>query len=226
MMKVKMTLYVGAALLGLLCSVACSGTATRSGSATNNAQTDSQKNEVIIDSSLSIVEAVGNQDIPENVKAQLCLLDVRYYSLDGKLHQGQLVIHNSLKDDVAGVFDEISGSRFPIAKVIPVSRYNFSDELSMQDNNTSAFNYRTVEGTNVLSNHALGRAIDINPLFNPYIRGEEVDPDGAKYDSEIPGTILRDGVVVRAFKQRGWSWGGDWNSLKDYQHFEKNESQK
>ncbi len=182
-MKVKMTLYIGVALLGLFCSIACSGSATHSGIATDNALTDSQKNEVIIDSSLSIVEAVGNQDIPENVKAQLCLLDVRYYSLDGKLHQGQLIIHNSLKDDVAGVFDEIRASRFPIAKVIPVSRYNFSDELSMQDNNTSGFNYRTVEGTSVLSNHALGRAIDINPLFNPFIRGEEVDPVGAKYDS-------------------------------------------
>jgi hypothetical protein len=176
---------------------------------------------VVIDSALSFEEAIGGQTVPEEVRADLVLVDVRYYSFDGRAHQGQLLIHKDLRREVEEIFVELAKSKFPVAKVIPVSKYGFSDELSMEDNNTSGFNYRAIAGTTKLSNHALGQAVDINPLLNPYIRNGMVEPRGAKYDPNVPGTIVAEGVVVMAFKKRGWSWGGDWNSLKDYQHFEK-----
>lgn len=178
-------------------------------------------NGVLIDSKLSLAEALGEQVIPEHIKKDLSLVDVRYYAFDGKLHQGQIVIHSSLREDVVNIFREIEKDRFPIAKVIPVSRYAFSDDKSMEDNNTSAFNYRTIDGTDKLSNHALGRAIDINPFINPFIKKGKTKPSGAKYDPKVPGTITKDSPLARLFKKQGWQWGGDWKSSKDYQHFEK-----
>ena len=176
---------------------------------------------VIIDSNLSFAEAVGRQKVPAAIKSQLRLVNVRYYSFDGRLHQGQLVIHKSLQANIIGIFQELAELRFPLAKVIPISRYNYSDNASMLDNNTSAFNYRRVAGTRVLSNHATGRAIDINPFLNPLVQRQTIVPAGARYDPQVAGTITRNGAVRRAFKKRGWRWGGDWRSKKDYQHFEK-----
>jgi hypothetical protein len=104
-------------------------------------------------------------------------------------------------------------------------QFEWDDDRSMAANNTSGFNYRpmTGDGTSAtrLSPHALGRAIDINPLLNPYIKGEMIKPDGAVYDPSRPGTITADSFIVKFLKKRGWTWGGDWTSLKDYQHFEK-----
>jgi peptidoglycan LD-endopeptidase CwlK len=181
---------------------------------------------VICDSALTLEEALGTQKIPHEIRVSLALINVSYYSFDGRLHQGQLVIHKDLQADVIEVFRELEQNKFPIAKVIPISKYKFSDQLSMTENNTSAFNYRVIEGTTALSNHALGRAIDINPLLNPYVHNGTVEPPGAKYDPGVPGTIVADGILVKAFKKRGWTWGGEWDSLKDYQHFEKTEPTK
>lgn len=91
----------------------------------------------------------------------------------------------------------------------------------MADNNSSAFNYRTAVGKTNLSRHAFGRAIDINPVQNPYVKGGLVLPPGAVYDTGVRGTLLPDGVVVQAFEKRGWTWGGRWTTLKDWHHFEK-----
>lgn len=177
---------------------------------------------VIIDSALSLEDAIGSGPIPDKIRKDLVLLDVRYYSFDGELHQGQLVIHKSLKEDIAGIFSELEKNKFPIAKAIPVAGYDFPDDGSMIDDNTAAFNYRMAEGSKTRwSNHATGRAIDINPHLNPYRKGGVVKPPGATYDPAAPGTITRDSFIVKAFKKRGWRWGGDWVHLKDYQHFEK-----
>jgi hypothetical protein len=107
--------------------------------------------------------------------------------------------------------------------VNPVAHEKFAwnDDRSMEANNTSGFNYRAITDGKKISNHALGRAIDINPLLNPYIRGEEVRPAGAIYDPTQAGTLVESSTIVRFMKERGWTWGGDWTSLKDYQHFEK-----
>lgn len=177
--------------------------------------------EVIIDSDLSFADALGNQKFPGLIKKQLRLTSVRYYSFDGKLHQGQLVIHKSLQKDIIEIFHELEKKRFPVAKVIPVSKYNYSDDESMSDNNTSAFNYRTIEGERLLSKHAFGKAIDINPFLNPIIRRGIINPKGATYDPKAAGTITKNGIVVQVFKRKGWQWGGVWRTTKDYQHFEK-----
>jgi hypothetical protein len=91
----------------------------------------------------------------------------------------------------------------------------------MLANNTSAFNYRKVTGGKYLSRHAYGFAIDINPVQNPYIKGRIVLPPNAVYDTSKPGTLACDSLVVTTFIRLGWTWGGNWKSLKDYQHFEK-----
>lgn len=175
----------------------------------------------IQDCNYKLEEAFNGSLATNEIKNNLTLVDVYYYSFDEKIHKGQIVIHRLLAKDIIEIFDLILLNKFPIAKVIPIVSYNWSDDLSMNDNNTSCFNYRLVAGTNKISNHAYGLAIDINPKLNPYIKGSSISPEGAKYDSKIPGTILPDSFLVKEFKKRGWTWGGDWTTRKDYQHFEK-----
>ncbi len=176
---------------------------------------------IIIDSEYTFEEAVSGIDIPQKILNDLVLIEVEYYSFDKKLHRGQLLINKNLKDDIEEIFKIIKEIKFPVEKVIPVSHYRWSDEKSMLDNNTSAFNYRTVKGTKVLSAHSTGRAIDINPKLNPQIKRNKVIPEGAKHNPEIDGTITLNSFLTKEFIKRGWQWGGTWRSTKDYQHFEK-----
>ena len=176
---------------------------------------------LIIDSQLTFEEAIEGISIPQSIINNLVLVDVFYYSFDGNLHKGQLLINRAVKNDIIEIFEFIKESRFPIDKVIPIAKYDWSDEASLSDNNTTSFNYRFVSGTRIVSNHAYGYAIDINPVQNPYIKRNKILPLGAVYDPDAPGTITRDSQLVQEFKKRGWSWGGDWRSVKDYQHFEK-----
>ena len=175
----------------------------------------------IKDCDYTLDEALTGVEIPRNIKKDLCIVSVKYYSFDGKLHEGQLVIFKDLKTDIISIFNELEKEKFPVAKIIPVVAYNWSDSASMEDNNTSAFNYRLVKGTDRLSNHALGKAIDINPQLNPQIKKDEVLPVNGSYEPGKPGTITKNSIVVNAFKKKGWVWGGEWESSKDYQHFEK-----
>ncbi len=181
----------------------------------------------IIDSNISLAEALRKEG-PFEFKQRQRLLDVLYYSFDGKIHKGQLVIDERLLGDIREVFRVALENKFPITSVIPISDDRFfkngkwnEDDQSMLANNTSAFNYRVVTGGKSLSRHAYGFAIDINPVQNPYIKGKVVLPPGAVYDTRKPGTLTRDCPVVKAFIRLGWIWGGNWESLKDYQHFEK-----
>ena len=178
-------------------------------------------NKVILDCHYTFEEAVRGRDIPKSILKELELIDVEYFSFDGKLHKGQLVINKSLSKDIEEIFAFIKKTKFPVAKVIPVVKYNWSDEKSMNENNTSAFNYRKVAEQKVLSPHAKGLAIDINPLQNPHIKRKKVNPPNASYNINQPGTILRNSELVNEFLKRGWQWGGSWKSSKDYQHFQK-----
>lgn len=175
----------------------------------------------VIDSDVAFEEAVAGISIPQSILENLRLVDVYYYGFDEKIHKGQLVVHKDVVLDVIEIFELIRESRFPIGKVVPISKYGWSDERSMQDNNTSAFNYRFISGSRVISNHAAGLAIDINPALNPYIKNGNSLPENCIYDTTKVGTISASSELVKEFKQRGWEWGGDWKSLKDYQHFEK-----
>ena len=181
-----------------------------------------QKNEaVIVDSELTLDEALADLKIPQNIRKTLTIITVNYWGFDNKIHKGQLVINKKLSDEVKQIFDEIFLFFFPIKSVIPIVKFGWDDEKSMLANNTSAFNYRKIKGTERLSNHAFGLAIDINPLLNPYVKINSVEPKGAVYNPELPGTITKDSDVVKIFKLFGWNWGGDWTRGKDYQHFEK-----
>ncbi len=179
--------------------------------------------QIIVDSDLTFEESIRGTQAPDSVIKNLIIIDVEYFSFDKKLHRGQLVIHKSLENDIKEVFQIIKDIKFPIGKVIPIVKYGWSDNLSMEDNNTSSFNYRKVAGKNKLSNHSFGIAIDINPFQNPAVYNDgTISPKGSSYDKKTPGTILKDSIIYNEFIKRGWNWGGEWNSLKDYQHFEKN----
>jgi hypothetical protein len=175
----------------------------------------------IADCNYTLDDAIKGLEIPKSIVKQLTLINVEYYSFDNKLHKGQVLINKKAAKDITEIFQIIKDIRFPVEKAIPVVKYNWSDQESMNDNNTSAFNYRKVKGQKVLSAHSYGLAIDINPLQNPHIKGNLVQPSMGKYEMEKPGTILRDSKLVAEFRKRGWEWGGKWRSSKDYQHFEK-----
>jgi hypothetical protein len=170
---------------------------------------------------LTLEQALSGKEIPLRIKENLVLIDVEYWSFDECERAGQLVIHRELAAEVQAIFTEIKAAHFPIEKIIPVSAYDWSDDASMEDNNSSAFNYRNIVGGENLSQHAYGRAIDINPRQNPYVKGDIILPPNAVYSPDVPGTIIFGDVVVEAFVKRGWDWGGNWQRLKDWQHFEK-----
>lgn len=171
-------------------------------------------NDRVIDSELDKENALKQNPVflcPEEIILFQKVIVVMYYSLDGLIHQGQIVIHEELVEDIRFVFKVILEEKFPITSVIPIAdpKFHWDDELSMQANNSSGFNYRTIARSDKLSNHALGRAVDINPRLNPYTRGDFIQPKNAIYDIKKQGTIARDSVIVSCFKERGWTWGGD-----------------
>jgi len=183
----------------------------------------------IIDSDMSVEQAFQGlpSDCPRYIKDRQRLITVKYYSFDGMIHQGQLVIDMDLTDDIEFAFEEALKERFPIYSVIPMSHSDFrrkgrwDDNASMEANNTSCFNYRKITGGQNLSLHAFGRAIDINPVQNPYIRKNVILPANYVYAPETIGTLTNNSVIVRSLVSRGWVWGGNWTDLKDYQHLEK-----
>jgi hypothetical protein len=183
----------------------------------------------IIDSKMTEQEAFFGLDpkCPDEIRRRQGLVTVKYYSTDKRIHQGQLVIDRELKNDIEKIFALALKEHFPIYSVIPISDTRFrkdnrwDDELSMEANNTSSFNYREITGGGRLSNHAYGRAIDINTFFNPYIKGNIVLPHGATYNPKIEGTFTANNPILREFLRLGWTWGGSWDSPQDYQHFEK-----
>lgn len=169
---------------------------------------------------MSLDEALAGKEIPIEIRNNLTIIRVPFFSFEGKVEEGQLVIHKELAEEVLNIFEKLKQMRFPIKQIVPVVAYAWDDDASMAANNSSAFNYRTIYGTNRLSNHSYGRAIDINPVQNPFVRNDgEVTPNGARYDTTTPGTV--DDKIADVFKLFGWSWGGDWSDRKDWQHFEK-----
>ncbi len=154
----------------------------------------------------------------------LRLVSVTYWGFDDRPRQGELVVHGDHADDIVGVMERLYDARFPIERMELVDVYGGDDDASMAANNTSAFNCREVSRRpGVWSQHAFGTAIDINPVQNPYIlRNGTVLPPRALTDRQAPapGLISLDGVVVEAFTDIGWGWGGSWTSgVLDYQHF-------
>lgn len=185
-----------------------------------------QNTKPIIDSVLTSAEALRqnpNSPCPSTMISDLELFEVNYYSFDGRVHIGQIVAHKDLVQDILGAFHLLCAEKFPIQSAIPIAdaRFMWDDTLSTKANNTSAFNYRNVRDTDKISNHATGRALDINPRLNPYFPGQKVFPADATYNPNVPGTILADSKLVKYFTDLGWTWGATWQDDPDYQHFEK-----
>ena len=169
----------------------------------------------------------ASQDILDTMN----VLSVSYYGFDELIHKGQIVINKDVIEDIKKFFDLALKLKFPIKSVIPINdeKYSWDDNRSCEDNNSSGFNYRLVAGTNRLSKHSTGRAFDINPVQNIYVRYENMKevfraPADGIYDKNTPGTLTSDHPLVLLMKELGWEWGGDWTpetGREDYQHFEK-----
>jgi D-alanyl-D-alanine carboxypeptidase-like protein len=155
---------------------------------------------------------------------RLRVIRVSYHGFDGDRHFGRLVANKDAVSALVRVFRSMFRRNFKIRRLRLVDRYGGNDRRSMRADNTSAFNCRFVSGTTTWSEHAYGRAIDINPVENPYVASDgSVSPRrGRRYadrSRHAKGMIHARDATVRAFRRVGWRWGGYWNSVKDYQHF-------
>ena len=180
------------------------------------------KDTAIVDCNYTFDEAVLGTKAPDRVIKELQLIDVRYYSTDGKLHKGQIVTNKAIAGELLEIFAFMLKTKFTVAHVIPVVKYNWDDNLSMLDNNSYSFCYRNAS----FSKHASGMAIDINPYFNPvhWKAGYEnrIDrPVGAIRDTTINGTFYSSHPVVQEFVRFGFRWGHNFRAKYDDHHFEK-----
>lgn len=162
----------------------------------------------------------------------LCYMNVLYYNFDGEMATGELICNRKIAQDLVEIFYELYVNEYQIEKIRLIDEYNGDDTASMEDNNTSCFNYRLVDGSSNLSKHAMGLAIDINPFYNPYVvfnrdgsgqtyispKGSEVYADRSQ---NFPYKIDENDLCYKLFTAHGFIWGGNWNSMKDYQHFQK-----
>ncbi|MCI5051470.1 MAG: M15 family metallopeptidase [Candidatus Pacebacteria bacterium] len=160
---------------------------------------------------------------PQILLDDIVSVQVKFFDFNEEEKVGEIEIHKTIQKDIQELFDLIYELKFPLQSVLPVSEFNYEDDASMNANNTSAFNFRTVAlDPSRISNHGYGLAVDINPVQNPYIKGDRVLPESAVYDEAEQGTLSIDHPITQFMKKRGYIWGGDWDkSYLDYQHFHK-----
>ena len=159
-------------------------------------------------------------------REQLRYVHILHMGVDGLVHEGELIVNKSIAIDVLDIFYELYKIGYVLESVVLVDEYGADDNVSMAVNNSSAFNARKVADTQVWSNHAYGLAIDINPLYNPYVgEGDNVMPATARQyvDRNLEFDMKLDAgdECCRIFIEHGFTWGGDWENVKDYMHFEK-----
>lgn len=162
-------------------------------------------------------------------REDLRYLKVLHYGFDHEIHVGELIVNAGLAEEFVEIFTELFEEEYEIEKMYLIDRYGADDYTSIEDNNTSCFNYREVTGGSSLSNHATGCAIDINPQQNPYVTFSNGLPvwshsnadDYIDREGGAEHMITHTDICYQIFHDHGFTWGGDWNSLKDYQHFEK-----
>lgn len=154
---------------------------------------------------------------------QLRYLTVTFWGFDQMPHTGEMIVSESVAEDVVLVFEKLFETRFPVEQMSITTIAQLSAPPTGDGNNTESFVCRPVTGGSVWSQHAYGLAIDIDPFQNPYIKGNVVLPELASAYADrsrgLPGMITEGDPVTEAFDAIGWGWGGRWNSLKDYQHF-------
>jgi hypothetical protein len=158
--------------------------------------------------------------------AHLRYLTLTFEGFDRRPHTGELVVNASVARGVVGVFRRLYAARFPLEEMRLVTTADLDAPPTGDGDNTAAYVCRTTRGSSVLSAHAYGLAIDLNPFLNPYRKGDLVLPElaSAYLDRSWrrPGMVLRGGVVTRAFAAAGWTWGGDFASVSDLMHFSAN----
>lgn len=162
-------------------------------------------------------------------RSELRYLRVLHRNLAGETLLGELVCNEAISGDLLEIFRALYDAAYPIERMVLIDEYDAQDGPSMRANNSSAFNFRFIAGTGVLSNHSRGMAVDINPLYSPYVKtngGRTVvaPAEAAPYAErkrDFPYKIAEDDPCCREFLRHGFTWGGHWKSLKDYQHFEK-----
>ena len=180
----------------------------------------------------SVFARMKGRSFPENctvARDSLRYLRILHYNIKGEVLSGEMVCNKKIAADLREIFLELFRKKYPIEKVRLIDDYGADDETSMSDNNSSCFCFRTVAGTTELSLHALGMAVDINTLYNPYYRvknGKEIiQPQNAKpycdRSKKFDYKIEKDDECCKVFKKHGFLWGGDWQAYKDYQHFYK-----
>lgn len=161
--------------------------------------------------------------------SDLRYLTVKYVDFSGNTRTGELICNKAIAEDLIDIFRNLYKAGYQIDKIRLVDDYAADDDLSCADDNTSCFNFRTVQGSTNLSKHALGMAVDINPFYNPYVTypGGKIritPPGSEKYadrSAVFPHKIDKNDLAYKEFTAHGFKWGGDWKSLKDYQHFQK-----
>jgi hypothetical protein len=155
--------------------------------------------------------------------SELAYLTITYIDFEGNSRVGNMIVNAKVGDEVLDIFRELYEAQYPIDKIELIDNYGADDDLSMENNNTSAFNFRYSTNSKVISKHGYGLAIDINPVQNPYVKGKVILPPAGitNRTKAVKGMITKGDACYQAFVKRGWTWGGSWKSLKDYQHFEK-----
>lgn len=178
-----------------------------------------------------IFEKMQGKSYKENCtvpRVELRYLHILHVGFDNNTHEGELIVNKRIAEDVLDIFKELYKAGYQIEKVRLIDEYNAQDELSMRDNNSSAFNFRYISYSTTLSKHAMGLAVDINTLYNPYIKQVDgrlnIEPANAvQYvdrNRQFPHKIDHDDLCYKLFTKHGFEWGGDWEDSKDYQHFE------
>ena len=154
---------------------------------------------------------------------ELSLLRFLHWNQQAGVQWGELIVAKEEAQNMASIFAEVYALYFPMTSVRLMHEFEGNDDLSMKANNTSAFNCRKIKRSKRYSEHSYGKAIDINPLWNPWVNGKYIDPpEGKRYidrDLDLPGLITNDHRIIKIFSRHGWKWGGFWRKQKDYQHF-------
>ena len=161
---------------------------------------------------------------------ELRYLRVLHSDAEGNAIVGEIVCNKVIAEDLLLIFKELFKAQYPIESILLIEHFRGDDEASMQANNTSCFNQRHIPIGGLMSKHSYGMAVDINPKYNPYYKVREgktplIRPEGSEiwlFRRESSPYLIRKGdLCYKLFKQKGFHWGGEWLSGKDYQHFEK-----
>jgi hypothetical protein len=199
--------------------------------------TENMENEEIIEESFyyteitdEIKDRIVGKSYPSDVKnakigfEELNYLHILYYDFENEVQEGEIICNKAIRDDLLEVFQELYEAKYQFCSVRLVDDFDANDEMSMEANNTSCFNYREIRDTGVLSRHGLGLAIDINPLNNPCVIGDSYEPltagEFVDRSKDFDHKIDEDDLAYKLLTEHGFFWGGSWKSVKDYQHFE------